>query len=138
LRWETKLACCSETENQMADHLEFGKKGEEIAADHLRNKGYKILDTNWRFGRNEIDLVAKDPTGRYLVVAEVKSRHSVYGGEPETAVTREKQKSLIRAADAYLRVKNLQDEIRFDIISIVCSKEGEKVKHIEDAFYPTL
>ena len=100
----------------MADHLDFGKKGEEIAADLLQKKGYKILDTNWRSGKNEIDIVAKDGTGKYVVVVEVKSRHSLYGGEPETAVNREKQRALIRAANAYVRIKNLQDEIRFDII----------------------
>ena len=122
----------------MADHLEFGKKGEEIAMEYLKKKGYKILETNWRYGRNEIDLVARDSTGKYIVVVEVKSRHSNYGGEPETAVNRDKQRALIRAANAYLRTKNLQDEIRFDIVSILITKEGEKINHIEDAFYPTL
>ncbi len=122
----------------MADHLDFGKKGEEIAADLLQKKGYRILDTNWRSGKNEIDIVAKDATGKYIVVVEVKSRHSLYGGEPETAVTRDKQKALIRAANAYVRIKNIQEEIRFDIISILITKEGEKINHIEDAFYPTL
>jgi putative endonuclease len=122
----------------MADHLEFGKKGEEIAAGYLQKKGYKILETNWRFGRNEIDIVARDASGKYIVVVEVKSRHSIYGGEPETAVNRDKQRTLIRAANAYVRTKNLQEEIRFDIISILINKEGEKINHIEDAFYPTL
>ena len=117
---------------------ELGKKGEEIAAEYLQKKGYKILETNWRFGKNEIDIVARDNTGRYVVVVEVKSRHSNYGGEPETAVTRDKQRALIRAANAYIRIKNLQDEIRFDIVSILISKEGEKINHIEDAFYPML
>jgi putative endonuclease len=122
----------------MADHLEFGKKGETIAAEYLQKKGYKIIDTNWRSGKNEIDIVAREESGKYVVVVEVKSRHSLYGGEPETAVTRDKQKSLIRAANAYVRIKNVQEEIRFDIISILITKEGEKINHIEDAFYPTL
>ena len=122
----------------MAEHLDFGKKGEEIASGFLQKKGYKILETNWRSGRNEIDLVARDSTGKYLVVVEVKSRHSLYGGEPETAVTRDKQRSLIRAANDYVVYKKIQEEVRFDIISILITKEGEKINHIEDAFYPTL
>jgi putative endonuclease len=122
----------------MSESHGFGKKGEEIAADHLKKKGYKILETNWRFGKNEIDIVAKDNTGKYLVIAEVKTRHSTYGGEPEMAVTRDKQKALIRAANAYVSVKKISEEVRFDIISIVVTAEGEKIRHIEDAFYPTL
>jgi putative endonuclease len=122
----------------MSESQQFGKKGEEIAADYLRGKGYTILEKNWRFGRNEIDIVAKDKAGKYLVVVEVKSRHSLYGGEPESSVTREKQRALIRAANAYVTVKKVTEEIRFDIVSIVITKEGEKINHIEDAFYPTL
>jgi putative endonuclease len=120
----------------MAKHLEFGKKGEEIAAGYLKKKGYQVLEKNWRLGRHEIDIIARD--GKYLIIVEVKSRHSNYFGEPEMAVTRDKQKALIRAANAYIRIKNLADEVRFDIISILILKEKEQVHHIEDAFYPTL
>jgi putative endonuclease len=120
----------------MAEHNDLGKKGEEIAAGYLEKKGYKILEKNWRQWRNEIDLVAMDKN--YLVIVEVKTRQSNFFGEPETAVTRDKQKALIRAANAYVRMKNLQCEVRFDIISIIISKTTEQVHHIEDAFYPTL
>jgi putative endonuclease len=120
----------------MAEHNELGKKGEEIAKEYLAGKGYKILETNWVSGKNEIDILAVD--GKYLVVVEVKTRHSNYAGEPETAVTREKQKSLIRAANAYIRKMNIDLEVRFDIISILVVKGKEQVNHIEDAFYPTL
>lgn len=122
----------------MSQNIEFGRKGEEIAAAFLLKKDYKILEKNWRFGKNEIDIVARDASGKYVVVVEVKSRHSLYGGEPETAVTRDKQKALIRAANAYIKVKNLQEEIRFDIISVLITKDAEKINHIEDAFYPIL
>ena len=122
----------------MAEHTDLGKKGEEITMTFLKNKGYTILETNWRYGKNEIDIIAKDNSGRYLVIIEVKTRRSLYGGEPEAAVTFDKQKALIRAANAYVRVKNSTEEIRFDIVSIVVNQEGEKIKHIEDAFYPTL
>ena len=120
----------------MADHNEFGKKGEDIAVEYLQKKGYKILERNWVSGKNEIDIIARE--GKYTIVVEVKTRHSNYAGEPETAVTKDKQKSLIRAANAYVRKMNLDDEVRFDIISILVVKGKEQINHIEDAFYPTL
>ena len=120
----------------MAEHNDLGKKGEELAADFLEKKGYQILERNWRQWRNEIDVIAMD--GKYLVIIEVKTRQSNYFMEPETAVTRDKQRALIRAANAYVRYKNINCEVRFDILSILISKTSEQIHHIEDAFYPTL
>ena len=120
----------------MAEHNEFGKKGEDIAVEYLQKKGYRILERNYVSGKNEIDIIAQE--GKYIVVVEVKARHSNYAGEPETAVTRDKQKSLIRAANAYVRKMNYNEEVRFDIISIMVVKGKEEINHIEDAFYPTL
>jgi putative endonuclease len=120
----------------MAEHNEFGRKGEDIAAEYLQKKGYKILERNWALGKNEIDIIAKD--GKYIIVVEVKSRHSDFAGEPETAVTRDKQRSLVRAANAYVNKMNYNEEVRFDIISILVVKGVEHINHIEDAFYPTL
>ena len=120
----------------MAEHNDLGKKGEEIAAAYLEKKGYRILEKNWRQWRNEIDVVAMD--GKCLVIIEVKTRQSNFFGEPEIAVTRDKQKSLIRAANDYIRYKNIDCEVRFDILSVIISKTAEKIHHIEDAFYPTL
>jgi putative endonuclease len=120
----------------MAEHNEFGKAGEEIAADFLIRKGYKILAKNWRSGKNEIDIIAL--VGETLVVVEVKSRHSNYAGEPEMAVTRDKQRALIRAANAYLNRNGMENEVRFDIVSVLVVKGQENIQHIEDAFYPTL
>ena len=118
----------------MAEHIELGKKGEEIALRHLAAKKYRILETNWRLGKNEIDIIARD--GKYLVVVEVKTRQSNFFAEPETSVTREKQRALIRAANAYVRLKNINDEVRFDIVSVLVSNDKEEINHIEDAFYP--
>jgi putative endonuclease len=120
----------------MAEHNETGKKGEEIAVKYLKDKGYKILETNWRLGKNEIDIIALD--GKFIVIAEVKTRQSNSFGEPEIAVTREKQKSLIRSANSYVRMKHIDLEVRFDIISIILAKDKEQIHHIVDAFYPLL
>jgi len=120
----------------MTDHLELGKQGEFIAINYLMAKGYTILDTNWKFGKNEIDIIARD--GKWLVIAEVKTRHSNFFAEPETSVTREKQRILVRAANGYVRYKHLNYEVRFDVIAILVGPDGEQIKHIADAFYPTL
>ena len=120
----------------MAEHNEFGQKGEDIAIEYLKKKGYKILERNWVSGKHEIDIIAKE--SKYIIVVEVKARHSNFAGEPETAVTHEKQRSLIQAANTYVRKMNLAEEVRFDIISILIVKGKEQINHIEDAFYPTL
>ena len=117
----------------MSDNLELGRKGEELAANHLSGKGYKILERNWRRGRNEIDIIARD--GNFVVIVEVKTRESNAFGEPEMSVTREKQKALIRAANSYILYKDIHDEVRFDIVSIIIGKGKEVINHIEDAFY---
>ncbi len=113
---------------------ELGKRGEELAAHYLKEKGYKILETNWRFGRNELDLIAEE--SGILVVTEVKTRQSNTFGEPEIAVTREKQRSIIRSANAYVRWKRRNIEVRFDIVSILVQGEKIIINHIPDAFFP--
>ncbi|MCX6297043.1 MAG: YraN family protein [Bacteroidetes bacterium] len=72
-----------------------------------------------------------------LVIAEVKTRKSNYFGEPESFVTKQKQKNLIKAANEYILRNNLDLEVRFDIVSVVLN-DISAVKHIEDAFYPLL
>jgi putative endonuclease len=118
----------------MAEHNETGNKGEELAEKYLRKLGYEILERNWHFGKNEIDIIAKD--GNFLVIAEVKTRSSTFFGEPEAFVTRAKQRSLIAAANGYITKKNLDLEARFDILSVIFSGHSYTVKQIKDAFYP--
>ena len=120
----------------MSEANELGKQGEEIATTYLTKKGYTILDTNWRAGRNEIDIIARDKD--FVVIVEVKSRSSSTFTEPEEAVTRDKQVALIRAANAYVFRKNINLEVRFDIISIIHNKNETRVNHLIDAFYPRL
>ncbi len=118
----------------MAEHNDFGKLGEEIAANYLEGKGYEIVERNWRNTHKEIDIIAKD--GETLVMVEVKTRQTDEYGNPDIAVTKKKQRLLIAAANAYLFKNKLDVETRFDIISIIF-KDGESViEHIEDAFLP--
>lgn len=120
----------------MAEHNDLGKKGEEMALGYLRKNGYRIRDTNWRFGKNEIDIIADK--NNFLVIVEVKTKKSNYFSEPEASVTKKKQGFLIRAANAYIKWNNINLETRFDIIAIIINQDQHKINHIHDAFYPTL
>ncbi len=118
----------------MAQHNDFGTQGEDIAVDYLRQKGYVVLDRNWRSGHKEIDIVARQ--GDTIVFVEVKARANIMYGNPEDAVTRRKMHLLVMAADAYLRHNLLDDEVRFDIITITGSVQKPHIRHYEHAFRP--
>ena len=120
----------------MAEHIELGKKGEELARIYLIKKGFKILHTNWRFSKDEVDIIAEDV--KELVIVEVKTRSTNYFCEPEFAVTKQKQKFLIRAANSYIEKYDYFGETRFDIVSIIITSKENHIHHIEDAFYPTM
>ncbi len=119
----------------MAQHFDLGKQGEKVALLYLLNKGYIIHEKNWRHGKIEIDLIAEKD--ERIVFVEVKTRSTDYFGEPEEAVDRDKEKQLINGAQIFADQHALEEEIRFDIISIVLNAEQVRVNHIEDAFMDT-
>lgn len=118
----------------MATHNDLGQQGEDLAAVYLQKQGYTILDRNWRFGKEEIDIIAR--TGEELVVVEVKTRNSDFFGNPQDFVSRAKQNHLIRAAHAYVEKYDLDLEVRFDVIGVIINRNGEKLDHLEGAFQP--
>lgn len=120
----------------MAEHNDIGKIGEILAQNHMAENGYTILEKNWRHGKDEIDILATD--GKFLVIAEVKTRQSNRLGEPELSVNRDKQRFLVRAADAYIQRHNISMEARFDVVSVLLKGEKATINHIVDAFYPIL
>ena len=117
----------------MADHNELGKLGEELSVNFLQKNGYEILETNWVFQKAEIDIIAKKE--KFLVIVEVKTRSSIDFGSPQDFVKPSKIQLLVKAANEYIIINDIDLDIRFDIIAI--SKEGKKFKieHLEDAFY---
>ena len=119
------------TNNQSA---QLGREGENLAVAHLRENGYEIVERNWRFGKLEIDIIARK--GNVLSIVEVKTRSGDYFGEPEDGVTKAKERFLATAADHYIFSRNLDVEVRYDIISIVIHNGRHELKMIEDAFYP--
>ena len=123
----------------MASHNDLGKWGEELAAQHLREQGYTILDRDWRLGHRDLDIVARTPDGTTVVFVEVKTRTSDEIMLPEEAITPQKIRHLGLAAHAYVQEKALDDEVRFDIINIIgTSPDNFQLEHIEDAFNPLL
>ena len=121
----------------MAEHNELGSQGEEIAVRHLQDKSYAILERNWRCGRLEVDIIAR--TGEQMVIAEVKTRTDGFMESPVKSVNKRKQYLLIRAANAYIARKNLDLDVRFDIITVIFEgKTKFQVQHIENAFFPAV
>jgi len=120
----------------MSESHNLGQKGEDLAAEYLKNAGYKILFRNWKWGKHEIDIIAENKD--WVVFAEVKTRTEDFLVNPRDTVPREKQKSIIWAADGYIKKYNIDKESRFDVITIIKKNENFEIDHIEDAFYPTL
>lgn len=125
--------------NDMAEHNILGKWGEAEAAAFLGRKGYVIKECDWRIGKRDIDIVALSPDWRELVFVEVKTRSDNRWREPEQAIDRKKIRNLSFAANAYLKVHQVQLECRFDIITIIGHRPVvERIEHIENAFNPLL
>ncbi len=115
---------------------ELGKKGEELAVELLKSKGYEIIERNYRFSRGEIDVIAKDPKDGYTVFVEVKARQNLNFGPPELAITKSKMKQLRKLAELYLYDKSITElDCRFDVITILFqSKRKPLINHYENAF----
>jgi putative endonuclease len=110
-----------------------GKKGEELAALYLAEKGYHIIERNYRCRFGEIDIVAQE--GETLVFVEVKSRRSDSYGDPQLAVNREKRKKISLISLAYLSEKRLQNRTaRFDVVAVKMLPAGHRVELIRNAF----
>ncbi|MDC0177781.1 YraN family protein [Polaribacter sp.] len=116
----------------MAEHNELGKKGEELAIAFLIENDYKILEKNYRYLKAEVDIIAQK--GTVLAVVEVKTRSTDYFGDPQDFVNPKKIKLLLSAIDYYVIKKELEVEVRFDIIAIIHKNKTTKIEHIEDAF----
>ena len=117
----------------MAEHNEFGKLAEDLAADFLARKGYKILVRNFRFQHHEIDIVSEFQD--LIVVTEVKARSYDTLIEPQEAVNKKKIKSIVQTADIFMTDNQIDKEVRFDIITVLPDKTGAlQITHIEDAF----
>ena len=116
----------------MSKNKEIGRKGEALAVEYLINKGFIILERNYRYGRLEIDIIGQ--IENTIVFVEVKTRRSKRYGYPEEAVDDKKTDHILSCADHFIYQNQWNGDIRFDIISIILKPEIS-IEHIEDAFY---
>ena len=110
---------------------DLGEYGEELAVRYLLSKGYSILERNWRHAKAEVDIIAL--CGDTLAVVEVKSRSTEAFGDPLESVSREKIRLLRKAINAYVNQKQIDLEIRFDLIGVVLEGDRRRIRHVEDA-----
>ena len=125
----------------MAQHNDVGKWGERHALDILDREGYILIETDWRppRGHRDLDIIAYTPDRRVIVFIEVKTRSRRRAMLPEDAVDRKKMLNLQHAANQYIKMFNVVEEVRFDIISIIGEDNNvESYEHIVDAFNPNL
>jgi len=114
----------------MAIHNELGVEGEIAARSHLLSMGYAILHTNWRKGRHELDIIATFKNK--LVVVEVKTRSKTVV-ETGNVMSRNKEKSLIKAVNKYLQCQEGELDCQIDLLIMEKKDQGFNVIHIKDA-----
>ncbi len=111
-----------------------GQLGERRAEQALLSKGYSLVARNYRALKCEIDLIMRDKANNAIVFIEVKSRSTLAHGGGAEAVTRGKQRNIIKAASFYLMKNDLFNEnIRFDVVEV--DLLSAQVNHIMNAFY---
>ena len=113
-----------------------GRWGEELAADYLEKKGYRIAARGWRCRFGELDIVAEGEG--FLCFVEVKLRRSARYGAGAEYVDRRKQEKLRITAELYLQEHPAGLQPRFDVIEVLAPNglgtENPKIRHIEGAF----
>ena len=107
----------------MASHNELGKWGEETATIYLRQKGYTILERDWKSGHRDIDIIAT--INNTIVFIEVKTRKFNSLTSPIEAVNYQKLKNLKRSINHYVKSKRIDLEIRFDVITVSPTPSGK-------------
>jgi putative endonuclease len=117
-------------ERKKGNTLEAGKDGERLAERHLLNKGYKLLERNYRYKKAEIDLIMQ--TGNIIAFIEVKTRKNKSFGNPEEFVSELQASRIMDAAENYAENNALSNDFRFDIVAITMNPEVEIV-HLIDA-----
>ena len=117
----------------MAEHNDFGNLAENLAAEFLVKKNYKILARNFRYQKAEIDIITEFED--LIVVVEVKARSYNTLIEPQEAVTKKKIKAILLCSDFFMNENSIDKEVRFDIITVLPDEKGVlQINHIEDAF----
>ena len=136
MKWFGRGATLPETEPLPSDNSSVGNLGEEIAANFLTARGFRILERNFRCKGGEVDIIAREPRDKSLVFIEVKARRGLSYGVPQLAVTPFKQRQISKAALTWIAKNNQHNQnARFDVIAILLDAGGRHtVEHIINAF----
>lgn len=122
----------------MAAKDELGRRGEQLAADHLQTRaGLTVLSRNWRCTEGELDIVATDAAAETVVFCEVKTRSGVGYGTPFEAVTQGKRRKLRRLGLLWLSENRIRafPSVRFDVVGVLLPPNGPPViEHRPQAF----
>lgn len=110
---------------------EFGEIAEELVAQEYLKRGYTIIERRYRMGKTEIDLIAQKEDR--IILIEVKAR-SGNDEDALSAVTLDKRKRMVRAADSYIQRLSGWLEYRFDIATVTGDKNNNVIEIYEDAF----
>ena len=122
--------------------LSVGRRGEDVVCNWLTLRGHRILERNWRYSHQEIDIISINPEGLHIV--EVKSRTYPALAPPEINVDRAKQKNLVKASGAYLAsgkasaIGGKEMEVFFDVATVMFGPaEGDfEIEYYPQAFIP--
>jgi putative endonuclease len=118
----------------MASHNELGQLGEEKARVFLMQQGYSIVTCNWRYRQKEVDIIARKDG--FLVIVEVRTRTSSKWEHPRESITRSKIRFLVLATDAYVKLFEVDEPVRFDVVTCMPIKDSDEweIELIENAF----
>ena len=116
----------------MTKHNKLGKEGELIAFMVFQRDGFTILETNWKFRKAEVDIIAQKDG--FLIFIEVKTRISKKYGKSSDAIDKKKISLYKDAVEGYLEQNPTELEIRFDVINIIIGKDETQIEHIPNAF----
>ena len=118
----------------MINKRKIGTEYENIAIKYLIDKGYEILEKNFRCRFGEIDIIARHKVGNdiFIVFIEVKYRKNERNGSPFEAVDYKKQMIIRKVSEYYLMINGYMEipQIRYDVVGII----GRKIELIQNAF----
>jgi putative endonuclease len=124
----------AQSKAKMAAHNEFGKAGEQMAAEWLEQQGFQLISRNWKFARYELDIIASRQGVLHFI--EVKSRHDDLFGNPEDWVDRKKGRHLLSAGEAFQQKYPDWKLVQYDILSILLTPDGKRdFFFIEDVYW---
>lgn len=113
----------------------IGEIGEKLACEFLKEKGYILIERNFRCRQGEIDIISKDTLEGELVFIEVKTRRNYLYGYPAEAINNYKKKHIYKSAKYYIYRKKISNiPIRLDVIEVFISNKGFFINHIKQAF----